>query len=42
MVEQLRHARPELEVHDSLPATVRAATALLPAAAPDARGTLTR
>jgi hypothetical protein len=30
VVEQLRHARPELEVHDSLPATVRAATALLP------------
>ena len=33
VVEQLRHARPELEVHDSLPATVRAATTLLPAAA---------
>ncbi|MGA4837346.1 nucleoside 2-deoxyribosyltransferase domain-containing protein [Streptomyces sp. G45] len=31
VVEQLRHARPELTVHDSLPATVRAATALLPA-----------
>lgn len=42
VVEQLRHARPELEVHTSLPATVRAASALLPAAAPDTHGTMTR
>ncbi|MFE9407352.1 nucleoside 2-deoxyribosyltransferase domain-containing protein [Streptomyces sp. NPDC006704] len=33
VVEQLRHARPELTVHTSLPDTVRAVTELLPATA---------
>ncbi|PNE43432.1 nucleoside 2-deoxyribosyltransferase domain-containing protein [Streptomyces noursei] len=33
VVEQLRHARLELEIHTSLPAVVRAVTALLPEAA---------
>ncbi|KUN29236.1 hypothetical protein AQJ23_00100 [Streptomyces antibioticus] len=30
VVEQLRHARPDVTVHDSLQATVRAAVELLP------------
>jgi hypothetical protein len=33
VVEQLRHARPELTVHTSLPDTVRAVTELLPTTA---------
>lgn len=32
VLEQLRHARPDMTVHDTLQATVRAAAALLPAA----------
>lgn len=42
VVEQLRHVRPGLEVHDSLPATVYAATDLLRASAPGSRGRLPR
>ncbi len=34
VVEQLRHVRPDVTVHESLQATVRAAAALLPAAPP--------
>ncbi|MFB8183203.1 nucleoside 2-deoxyribosyltransferase domain-containing protein [Streptomyces sp. NPDC055966] len=34
VVEQLRHVRPDVTVHESLQATLRAAVALLPAAPP--------